>query len=297
MTETTTTPTVTAATALTPGAGTTQATSNVGDGTSGTTAQTSGQAVEWLPGLEAEVSTYIAGKGFKDPQSLAKSYMNLEKQFATRGFELPKAEDTAAWAKIREAAGVPAAADKYDLGELGKKLDPAGLKPWLDLFHAEGLTSKQAQTLLSTVMTNAGQAEQAKEADFVKRSETETEAVLQEWGENKDANIDLSRRGVAKLAESLGGLNAEELKGLERALGSKKLMSLGLWLGKQTQESKIIAADGKSFNLSQPEAERRIAAFKTGPLAAALVDKRHPDHAAASREWQQLLAIGYGQQS
>ena len=70
-------PAQTASTALSPGV--TPATSNVSDGNSGTTQTTQGQAIEWLPGLETEVSTYIAGKGFKDPQSLAKSYMNLEK--------------------------------------------------------------------------------------------------------------------------------------------------------------------------------------------------------------------------
>jgi len=70
---------------------------NTGDTSTGTTAVTQGVALEWLPGIETEVSTYIAGKGFKDPQSLAKSYMNLERNMSSRPFEVPKADDADSW--------------------------------------------------------------------------------------------------------------------------------------------------------------------------------------------------------
>lgn len=296
MTEATTTTTTTPASASTVLSGTTPATSNVGDGTSGTTATTSAVAVEWLPGIESEVSTYISSKGFKDPQSLAKSYMNLEQAMSKpRPFEVPKADDADAWAKIRESVGVPPTPDKYDLGELGSKIDQAAIKPWLDLFHKEGLSSKQAQTLLGTVLTNASQVEKAREEDFAKRSESETAAVLSEWGENEAKNLDLSRRGVAKLAEGLGGLNADELKGIERAIGAKKLMQLGLWLGKQTVEAGIVVADGQSLNVTQEEATRRLGDFKRNQeKVAILTDKRHPKHAETLREWTQLQNVAFG---
>lgn len=274
---------------------TTPATSNVGDGTSGTSAQISAIALDWLPGIESDVSTYIAGKGFKDASSLAKSYMNLEQLSSKqRVFEVPKADDVDSWAKIREAGGVPAAADKYDLGEIGKKVDAAAVKPYLELFHKEGLSSKQAQSLLTTVMTNAAAVETARDAEFTKKSETETAAILHEWGQNESANIDLSKRGVNKLAEGIGGLNAEELKGIEKAIGAKKLMTLGLWLGKQTVDAGIVVADGQSINVSREEASRRIADFKRSEKAGALVDKRHPRHAEALREWTQLQNVAFG---
>ena len=297
MTETTVPPASSASTAVAPSSSpeTTSAASTVAEAQSGTTAISSGQAIEWLPGAETEVSTYIASKGFKDPQSLAKSYMNLERMAGQpKPFDVPKADDAASWAKITAALGVPEAADKYDLGELKDKLNGDALKPWLELFHQNKVPAAAAQALLKTVMTNAQQAEVAREQAFDEKAGREIEALKSEWGDNWDKNTDLGRRGFAKAAESVGGLSEGEMKALEQAIGTRKMMALGVWLGRQTVEAGLVHTDGQSVNMTTEQARSRIQDFRTNPeKSAALNDKRHPKHQAALREWQSLTQVAF----
>lgn len=239
-----------------------------------------------------EVSTYIQQKGFKSPAALAEAYMNAERAISTRSFEVPKTDDQASWSKIRSAMGVPETADKYDLGELAKTMNPEALKPWTQVFHKLGIPNAAASELITAVSAQAAQAEAAREQAFVQSTQREAEAVKTKWGENYDANLDLARRGTAKLGELLGGWPDGALLALEKAIGTERLLNLGLVFGRHTVEAGFVTSDGqhKSMTKAQAQAERN-AILSTPEKNQALYNASHPQHQAVKRTWTELGQI------
>jgi hypothetical protein len=244
----------------------------------------------WMgEGAKPEVSTYIQQKGFKNPAALAEAYMNAERAISTRSFEVPKTDDQASWSKIRNAMGVPETADKYDLGELAKTMNPEALKPWMQTFHKLGIPNAAATELMTAVTAQAAQFETQRAQAFVETSQREMELVKTKWGDSFDANSDLARRGMGKLGEMLGGWPDGALLALEKAIGTERLMNLGLVFGKHTVEAGFVSADGqhKSMTKAQAQSERN-AILSTPEKNQALYNASHPQHQAVKRQWAEL---------
>ena len=244
----------------------------------------------WL-GQDAkpEVVDYVKTKGFKGAGAIAEAYMNAERTISSRVFEVPKADDQASWGKIRAAMGVPEAADKYDLGEIGKTLNADAIKQWTPVFHKLGIPNAAAAELIGAVTLQAKQIETQREAVFQQNSAREAEAVKAKWGDSYDANLDLARRGTAKLGEMLGGWPDGALLALEKAIGTERLLNLGLIFGRHTVEAGFVTSDGQHKGMTKAAAQQaRNALLSSAEKNAALYNTNHPNHAAVKREWQEL---------
>jgi len=246
----------------------------------------------WL-GADAkpELSTYVQSKGFKGPAALAEAYINAERALSSRQFEVPKAEDQAGWAKIKAAMGVPEAADKYDLGDVGKSLKPEAAKEWGGVFHQLGLTNDQAAKLVGHVTAQAeAQQAQAHEA-YVQASEQAAERMKAEMGDRWPAFHDLAMRGFAHARQALK-LTDDKIDALERAIGTREMLSLAHLIGESKVEAGFITSDGQHRGMTKDQARAAMNGLK-GDAAKyqALITRDHPNHAAVLSEWTQLRRI------
>jgi hypothetical protein len=258
-------------------------------------ATTSAPDLSWLgDGAKPEVQQYVQGKGFKSAAALAEAYQNAEKALSSRSFEPPKPEDAAGWAKIKAAMGVPEAPDKYDLGEAGKALKPEALQQWSPVFHQLGLSNEQASKLIATTTEMATKAQEAQHEAFVKQSEAAAERLKLEHGDKWPAFHDIASRGFNLIKQQLK-MDDAKIDALERALGTREMLSLAHMIGEAKVEAGFVASDGQHRAMTKDQARQAIAGFKGNPeKSAALLRSDHPNHAAVLSEWTQLRRIAEG---
>jgi len=255
-------------------------------------ATTSAPDFSWLgEGAKPEVQQYVQGKGFKSAAALAEAYQNAEKALSSRSFEPPKPEDTAGWAKVRAAMGVPEAPDKYDLGEAGKALKPEALQQWSPVFHQLGLSNEQASKLIAATTEMATKAQEAQHEAYVKASEQAAERMKLEQGDKWPAFHDIASRGFTLIKQQLK-MDDAKIDALERALGTREMLSLAHMIGEAKVEAGFVASDGQHRAMTKDQARQAIAGFKGNPdKYNALTRADHPGHAAALSEWTQLRRI------
>ena len=260
-----------------------------------TTATTSAPDLSWLgDGVKPEVQQYVQGKGFKSAAAIAEAYQHAEKALSSRSFEPPKAEDTAGWAKIKAAMGVPEAPDKYDLGEAGKALKPEALQQWSPVFHQLGLSNDQASKLIAQTTQMAQAQQEAQHDAYVKASEAAAERMKLEQGDKWPAFHDIASRGFTLIKQQLK-MDDAKIDALERALGTREMLSLAHMIGEAKVEAGFVASDGQHRGMTKDQARQAIAGFKGNPeKAAALLRSDHPNHASALSEWTQLRRIAEG---
>jgi len=257
-----------------------------------TAATQSAPDLSWLgDGAKPEVQQYVQGKGFKSAAALAEAYQNAEKALSSRSFEPPKPEDTAGWAKIKAAMGVPEAPDKYDLGEVGKSLKPEALQQWSPVFHQLGLSNEQASKLVAQTTEMATKAQAVQEEAYVKQTEATAERMKLEYGDKWPAFHDIASRGFNVIKQQLK-LDDTKVDALERALGTRELLSLAHMIGEAKVEAGFVASDGQHRAMTKDQARQAINGFKGNPEKYnALMKSDHPNHAAALSEWTQLRRI------
>jgi hypothetical protein len=257
--------------------------------------QNNAASVDWLPGVDGETATFITGKTVKDLPSLAKGYVEAQRALSQPRFDIPKPEDAEGWKKINAARGVPEAPEKYTFGEVGKTLPPEVAKQWAPEFHKLGLTDKQGEGLIATVIAQAAAAQKAQDEAFVKASDEGFAKLQLEWGDNAARNLDLAGRGMRKLAEKLGGLTADQVKGMEKAIGTRGVHMLGLIMGEHTVEAGFVMSNGQNVGLSKEGARAELQAMmQDGTIAKALTNKRDPNHAKYVARKVQLENLAHG---
>lgn len=236
--------------------------------------------IEWLPGVDGETAQFITGKTVKDLPSLAKGYVEAQRALSQpRPFEMPKEGDTEGLKKLHAALGVPETPEKYTFGELGKTLPPEVVKQWAPEFHKLGVSDKQAAGLIASVSAQAAAAQAAQDAAFLKASDEGFEALKLEWGDKFEGNLDLAGRGMRKLSEKLGGLTADQVKGMEKAIGARGVHMLGLIMGEHSVEAGFVFSNGQNVGMSKEGARAELQAMmQDGAIAKALTNRRDPNH-------------------
>lgn len=251
--------------------------------------------ISWLGSdVKPEIQQYVQGKGFKSPAAVVESYMNAEKALSSRELAIPKPEDTAGWAKIRAAMGVPESPDKYDLGEVGKSLKPEALQQWGGVFHQLGLSNDQAAKLVAQTTQMAQAQQEAQQAEYVATTEKVAERMKAEYGDKWPAFHDIASRGFSVIKDQLK-LDDAKIDALERSLGTRELLSLAHMIGEAKVEAGFVTSDGQHRGMTRDQARHEINKLK-GDAAKyqALMSTNHPNHAAVHKEWTELRRIAEG---
>lgn len=164
---------------------------------------------------------------FKNPESLSKSYIELERKIGSNTVTVPKEGATdEEKASFFQKIGRPESADKYTI-ELSKELhagvaemsNPESQGKYKEMAFGLGLLPEQAQGLHAWHMQNISDALKQQEAAAVKETSDSEAALRREWGPTYDKNVELASRVVNKF----GGEEAQKL--LEQSgLGRNPIM-------------------------------------------------------------------------
>lgn len=215
---------------------------------------------EWLgmlsdkPGDGETVANrdYIASKGFKDVDSLAKSYREAEKSLRDGGrIKVPgenaKPEEMAAY---RAAIGVPDKAEDYAVqAPDGRQLDDSVLGPLRESALRHGAPKAVFEGLVSDFVKI--QLEQA-DAE-TKRQDELASTWLKDQGGKKDEQL----AHINTAARSLG-FTKTDMSGLRQGLGADRALSLLAKLGAGMAEDVLITGGSNRFGVSGAEAKAEL---------------------------------------
>jgi hypothetical protein len=248
----------------------------------------------WYNGLKPELKGFAELKNWKDVDSAVESYQHLEKLLgadkAGRGIVLPADEaDTDGWNQVFNKLGRPASPDDYKLN-VPEGLDGSMSKETAKWMHEAGLSAKQAQMINDKYNAHVLENIQAQEAKYQQQSESEINSLFNEWGKEKDRNIELARRGTAA-----AGLKPEVIAQLEKTIGAKQTYEMFKNIGASYLEDSFESnSSAKNPMGMSPEAARvRLDQLKKLPEYKDFRDKLLAKDPTARKEWDSLNFVAY----
>ncbi len=164
-----------------------------------------GTPVSWRDSLPDDLKNAPSLQMFKDPQSLAKSWVSAQDLMGKEKTVIPGAKATdEEWAAFYQKAGRPEAADKYDFKlPDGQKMDDNFAKGFKAAAFQSGLAPKQVQNLVDFYSKASAETQAAHEASEQHKLKVELDAYTQKVGgeEKFKAHVDVARRAVNSLAD------------------------------------------------------------------------------------------------
>jgi hypothetical protein len=253
---------------------------------------------DWVSGITDEsLRGYAANKGWKSPADAVHSYLNLEKLHgvpAEQIVKLPKDAAAPEWNDVYKRLGRPDKPDGYTIpAPQGAQADPAFVKWAQDTFHGANLTAKQAEVLASKWNEFQGTTAKAHADAQAAKLKDETESLKKEWGGTYDQNLEIAKRGVAKL-----GLDGDFLDKLEGVIGKAKVIKTMHKLGASVGEGTFVDGNGgtgpRDGARTPAEAQARLASLKADKN---WVTRYLAKDADAIKEANDLMALGWGTES
>ena len=221
----------------------------------------------WLEGVaDPETLAWAGKKGWKTPGDALASHRELEKMLGGEKVPVPKdPNDKAAWDLFHKAAGRPETPDGYELSKI-EGIDPEIAKEAAAAFHGAGMTPSQVKAALDLhgkqIAAQTASADQA----FLQQSAADQADLRKEWGINFDSRLEAGRRAAAAF-----GFDGETISKLDRAIGTKALLTKFADIGSKLMEAPMRGdrtAESDGF-LTKEGANARITALKKDPEWAA----------------------------
>lgn len=173
-------------------------------------------ANDWLKDWSAEDKGFIEKKGFRGPEDLYKSYRNLESTMRSDRLVMPKdADDKEAYEAIYKRLGRPEKPEEYKFGDEADKEMVGRFAP---VFHKNGLTQSQAEGITKEWAGYVSEAVAKQNAEWAAREAAEMKQLENDWGQDFNRNTEIFRR-----AKETGGFSTEEIDGMMRVAGVKKI--------------------------------------------------------------------------
>jgi hypothetical protein len=236
---------------------------------------------------------YVAAKGWKAPDDALKSYRNLEGLLGGERLHLPKSpDDKAGWEHVWNRLGRPESPDKYEFEPaVAGALDPDALSGFAKLAHEHGLNTAQAQAAVAFAAEFGGGKAAEMEQRFEQDSIKEMDALRAEQGAAWDQYTATAKRAAREF-----GLAEQDLSGMERALGTRRMMDLlaraGAPLMEDTSEG---GAPVTGVAMTPAQARGEIDQRKSDPeFVKKYLDSRHPEHKKAVLEMERLSKYAAG---
>ncbi len=269
--------------------------------TTTTTTTTTDAPAAWYAGADAELIGHIQTKGWHDltPDKAALAAIQAHREAeryigapADRLIKLPASSDDAAgWADVFKRLGAPEKAEDYDFS--GVKVGEEAVDPGLvDFFRKEALRlhlpKDVAPELLKNYLDHQNGIGSAAAAEKTAKLAEEHKVLDASWGQNKEANKYLARKG----AEALG-FDAATVDALESVVGYAKIMEGLRNVGQLNGEAKFIQGNGltKDGIMTREQASARVSELKADK---AWVAKYLDGDAACAREMTSLNTIIVG---
>ena len=233
---------------------------------------------------DAEARAFAEAKGWRGPADMLGSYRNLEKLLGSEKLPLPRDDsDAEGHERVYKALGRPDTPDGYRL-QVPAGGDQAFAGEASKWFHEAGLSGRQANALAERFNAHVGQVEAAAQQQYAARSQQDADELRAEWGERFEANVEMGRRAARQF-----GLEGGEVAAMERALGTRKLLTVLSKIGRGLGEDSFEGGDRPNAFRMSPEAARgRIEALKADKAWGARFLSGGADEKA---EWNRLQRL------
>lgn len=248
----------------------------------------------WLEGMSEAHKALIQEKQFKDPSALVESYVNLQKHLGVepdKRLVMPDPDNAEQVNAFYAKLGKPEKAEDYKVPE---GTDEA-LGTWAkETFHKLHLTDAQAEALMTEFNQYSQNLMSGQQEQMEQRFAQEKTELEREWGAAYQQSL-----GVAKRAVQRFGIDAEQITGIERALGYKQTMNFFKKIGEGLGEAAFASSefgDGTSSGTgarTPAQAQAEIQSLKSDKQFA---KKLSEGDVAARRKWDQLHVWAYASQ-
>jgi hypothetical protein len=263
-----------------------------GGGDSGAGGDGGAAEAAWLEQFSAEGGEadnpsnrdWLKAKGFKSLDDVAKSYREAEKGLRDGGrIKVPgdgaKPEEIAAFHK---AIGVPEKPDDY---AFDKPADVADEDLNIGLIERMRTAAHKAGAPAGVFKTMAEEMVQAQLDEFNQYRTAEdgkAQAVLKEWGAEKDARLAEVSAGMKGL-----GLSRDDVAAIQRGYGSDRTLKLLQKIGAGMAEDALVGGGKGKFGITGEEAQAELDRLNADPEHARLLAANDP---AATARRQRLIA-------
>lgn len=248
-------------------------------------------APTWRDGLAAEFKDLPAIKDYADVNALVKSHVNLQQKLGSNPLKMPK-EDAKPeeWNEFYKSLGRPDTIEGYELPEA--KL-PAGLPEdkefktaFMQHFHDEGLTKKQANGLYNKYMAHSAKSFEAYQSKKVLDRQAATQKLQGEWKDKYDNNM-VQAQAVIRTFGS-----PELVQWLEETGNGDEPSFAKLFYNISTTLFEDKAAGAGPGQMGEIKGEAAVAEkntlIKDPEFMKAWNDTNHPNHKAAVLKWQDV---------
>jgi len=212
---------------------------------------------------DTELKGWLSNKKYESPEMAAKAAWSLEKLLgadkAGRTVVLPKDDaDVEGQKAFYAKLGVPETPEGYKLPLPEGQTDDAFAKTASQWFHKNGVPPKAAEGIVKEWNTFM-QGEMKRMDDLEKaQSEAKMNELKTEWAHQFDERAEFARRGLKSVGDQ-AGLDDADLKKLENALGSDKMLKMFWKLGEVSREGTGTGGNANGqFGTSRQEAQEKF---------------------------------------
>ena len=247
----------------------------------------------WFDGLDSDLKNHPSITKFKDPASLAKSYVNLEKAIGGDKVPVPTEKSSQEeWDMFYNRLGRPSVPENYKLPELDlpegfPEMPEEALKDFKKEAHAKGLTDRQAGELYKWYMETEKQRFNQMSEERVNQRNNAEKTLRKEWGKAFDGNLDM----IKGLIDKYGGQTVRDA--FDRTgVGNDPVMAKFLLEMSKNLSEDALGGKGRPYTMSPEEAEGEINKIM-GTKEHPYWNKMHPEHKAALDRMKSLAEMAY----
>ena len=220
---------------------------------------------------------------FKNPQDLAKSYLELQKVIGKKRIPVPeKPEDIP---QVLKELGLPDSPDKYPDIEGYDKIfgSQEEYVEFKKIMHEAGILPQQYEKITQAMKQIIEQDEQLTMQQRQQLAQQSLQQLSQEWGDEAQAKL----KTAQQLFQTLPPETQQKIveAGLDVDANFVKFLAS---VGEYYKEDSFVTA-----NYTPADAKSELNAILTNPKHP-YFDKSHPEHEAAVEKVQKLYKIIYG---
>lgn len=279
------------------------AAATTGTDTTAAAAAATGASAPWFDSLknEAEFVGTVQTRGLdkKDAATAAfefyKAHKEAEKFIGAPAKELlrlPKEPGDPAWNQIYERLGKPAKADEYDFKDIklkdGSALDDDDTAFIRETAFKANMSKDAARQFAADMVAKRDRDGEQEATIGAADLKAEKDALMKDWGANKDGNLFIARQAALKL-----GFKPEAIDALQKVAGYGATMQALLNVGQKIGEDKFIAnqAPGATGVLTVQQAKAKLEELKRDSIWR---DKYYKGDRAAIAEFDALVEMSVG---
>ena len=254
-----------------------------------------GSAMDWRASLDETLRADPTLADIKDLNGLAKSYVHAQRMIGKDKIALPSdTSDQSEWDMFYERLGRPGDGN-YKLEPNGGvpdgiEFEPAALDRFKKIFHANGLTQKQAEGIFKEYMSYVGEQHNAVTSNGQAQRSEWVNQVKREFGRAFDERVDLAVRAV----ETFGG--TELMQWLDQTgLGDHPMfVKMFANIGQQMQESLASPGQSRGWTMTPDSARQEIARMQRDKdFMTSYMTPGATGHAEAVKKMQDLFGFAY----